>query len=211
MKYSIVEVKEEIKKRGNQFRRQVISCKDKVAKLAHPFISDRSVILVNSKSTIVYKTLCEAAQSHKRFTVFVTQSSVDNSGEIMLEWLKKKGIECNLILDSAIGYYMEKVDLVLTGAEGVLENGGIINKIGTYPLALCAKAMNKPFYVLVESFKFARLYLLNQDDIPQRIKCKHSANPIVDYTPPAFITLLLTNLGSLTTAAVSDVLMQLYL
>jgi translation initiation factor eIF-2B subunit alpha len=54
------------------------------------------------------------------------------------------------------------VDLVLLGAEGVVENGGVINKLGTYQIALCAKSLNKPFYVAAESYKFARLYPLNQ-------------------------------------------------
>jgi translation initiation factor eIF-2B subunit alpha len=51
---------------------------------------------------------------------------------------------------------------VLLGAEGVVENGGVINKLGTYQIALCAKALNKPFYVAAESYKFARLYPLSQ-------------------------------------------------
>ena len=54
------------------------------------------------------------------------------------------------------------VDLVLVGAEGVVENGGVINKLGTYQIALAAKCLNKPFYVAAESYKFARLYPLNQ-------------------------------------------------
>lgn len=55
-----------------------------------------------------------------------------------------------------------RVDLVLVGAEGVVENGGVINKLGTYQIAMCAKSLNKPFYVAAESYKFARLYPLNQ-------------------------------------------------
>jgi translation initiation factor eIF-2B subunit alpha len=46
--------------------------------------------------------------------------------------------------------------MVLVGAEAVAENGGIINRAGTYTTALCAKALRKPFYVFAESFKFAR-------------------------------------------------------
>lgn len=51
------------------------------------------------------------------------------------------------------------------GAEGVMENGGIVNKLGTYQVAIIAKALDKPFYVAVESYKFARMYPLNQRDI----------------------------------------------
>jgi translation initiation factor 2B subunit (eIF-2B alpha/beta/delta family) len=54
------------------------------------------------------------------------------------------------------------VDLILVGAEGVVENGGVINKLGTYGIALAAKQLNKPLYVAAESYKFARLYPLNQ-------------------------------------------------
>jgi translation initiation factor eIF-2B subunit alpha len=34
---------------------------------------------------------------------------------------------------------MEEVDMVLSGAEAVVENGGIINRVGTYTTAICAK------------------------------------------------------------------------
>ena len=52
--------------------------------------------------------------------------------------------------------------MVLVGAEAVVENGGVVNKLGTYQIALCAKACDKPFYVAAESYKFARLYPLTQ-------------------------------------------------
>ena len=45
------------------------------------------------------------------------------------------------------------MDLVLLGAEGVVENGGVINKLGTYQIALAAAAHNTPFYVAAESYK----------------------------------------------------------
>ena len=47
----------------------------------------------------------------------------------MCQNLRKLGVSCTLILDSAIGYVMEQVDMVMVGAEGVAESGGIINKV----------------------------------------------------------------------------------
>lgn len=44
------------------------------------------------------------------------------------------------------------------------------SQIGTYQMAVCSKAHNKPFYVVAESFKFVRLYPLNQQDVPDRFK-----------------------------------------
>jgi translation initiation factor eIF-2B subunit alpha len=135
----------------------------------------------------------------------------------MHQHLKDEGIPSILILDSAVGYIMEKIDLVLVGAEGVMASGGIINKVGTYTMAVCAKELHKPVYVVAESFKFAKTYPLNQKDVPDEFKypasnlsrdlsCQH---PMVDYTPPAYITLLFTDLGILTPSAVSDQLIQL--
>ena len=116
---------------------------------------------------------------------------------------------------------MHSVDLVLVGAEGVVETGGIISKLGTYTIAVAAKAHNKPFYVAAESYKFARLYPLNQRDLPLEAKPLDLGpllpprvavdNPSRDYTPPQYISLLVTDLGVLTPAAVSDELIQLYL
>lgn len=173
-------------------------------------------ILVHSFSRVVLFTLIEAHRLNKRIFVYVTQASPVNSGELMHQRLKEEGIRCRLITDSAIGFFMDKVDVVLVGAEAVAKNGGIINQIGAYPLAVCAKAVNKPFYVLVESYKFSKLYPLKQEDIPKHLQFRDNAVvdeetcSVVDYTPPQFVTLLITDLGPLATAAVSDVLMQLY-
>lgn len=47
----------------------------------------------------------------------------------MCQNLTQMGVSCTLILDSAMGYVMEQVDMVMVGAEGVAESGGVINKV----------------------------------------------------------------------------------
>lgn len=47
----------------------------------------------------------------------------------MCQNLTDLGVSCTLILDSAMGYVMEQVDMVMVGAEGVAESGGVINKV----------------------------------------------------------------------------------
>ncbi len=142
------------------------------------------------------------------------------------------GIPTRLITDSAVGVVMESVDLCLVDAEGVMENGGIVNKVGTYQTALVASALSKPFYVAVESYKFARMYPLSQKDTLQMSKTSGRTTgaaavwclgldgalaekitvdlPTVDFTPAKLITLLFTDLGVLTPAAVSEELIRLY-
>lgn len=114
---------------------------------------------------------------------------------------------------------MEQTDMVIVGAEGVVENGGIVNSVGTYTAAVLAQAMKKPFYVAAESYKFARLYPLTQRDVPQtHMELERpssttnlsTTNPFFDYTPPGYISLMFTDLGVLTPSAVSDELIKLY-
>ena len=44
-------------------------------------------------------------------------------------------VAVKLIMDRAVAFYMEFVDIVLVGAEAVVESGGIINKARVAPLA----------------------------------------------------------------------------
>ena len=138
----------------------------------------------------------------------------------MCRALEDLKVPCTIVLDSGVGYIMERVDMVLVGAEGVVESGGIINKLGTYTVALAAKAHGVPVYVAAESFKFARLFPLSQRELPMERKGFSLSpllppsvaveNPSRDYTPPQYLDLLFTDLGVLTPAAVSDELIQLY-
>ena len=93
-----------------------------------------------------------------------------------------------------------------------------MNQLGTYSVSLIAKSLNKQVYVFAESFKFVREYPVSQEDLPNEYLYPPSnrgdletGSPLVDYTPPALISLLFTDLGIITPSAVSDELINLYL
>lgn len=166
------ECKKSLIQRGNIYLNAMELARQKISGTCQSFIRDGSIILTHARSRTVLRALQDAAAS-KRFEVYVTESCPDKSGYEMKKELQLKNIPCTVILDAAVGYIMEKIDLVLVGAEGVVESGGIINKIGSYSMAVCAHTMNKPFYVLAESFKFVRLYPLNQQDVPNHLKVNY--------------------------------------
>lgn len=66
---------------------------------------------------------------HQHFSVLVAEGRPEGAGFQAAEALARKGVPVTVVLDSAVGYHMEVADLCVTGAEGVLENGGIINKV----------------------------------------------------------------------------------
>ncbi|KAB1255724.1 Translation initiation factor eIF-2B subunit alpha [Camelus dromedarius] len=183
--------------RGEIFLQRISLSRNKIADLCHTFIKDGARILTHAYSRVVLRVLEAAVAAKKRFSV-----------KKMAKALCHLNVPVTVVLDAAVGYIMEKVDLVIVGAEGVVENGGIINKIGTNQMAVCAKAQNKPFYVVAESFKFYKADTLKSAQTGQDLREEH---PWVDYTSPSLITLLFTDLGVLTPSAVSDELIKLYL
>lgn len=206
--------------RGMHFAETSTKARQTIAELGSRFIRANSTVLTHGYSRVVLKVLQQAFSSGLQFSVIVTEGRPDSTGIKMAQKLDAEHIPVTLVLDSCVAYIMDRVDMVLTGADAVVENGGIINKLGTYGIALAAQAASKPFYVAAESYKFARLYPLGQADLPEERKPLDVApqlpsranviNPSRDYTPPQCISLLVTDLGVLTPAAVSDELIQLY-
>lgn len=195
-----------------------------IAEIGHSFIQEGNTVLIHGISRVVTALLLRAAKNTD-FNVIVTEGKPGPAGTEHAAALSQAGIPTRMITDSAVGVTMEQVDMCLVGAEGVMENGGIINKVGTFQIALVAAALQKPFYVAVESYKFARLYPLCQRDVLKMMQssdggaspAKHEVSdglvmdvPNVDFTPAKRITLLFTDIGVLTPAAVSDELIKLY-
>jgi translation initiation factor eIF-2B subunit alpha len=185
------EWKAKILARGERFVAEAHLRREKIGQIGLKFIKNDTTILIHSYSRVVMHLLQKAAESGIQFNVLVTESRPSAAGfvfhlfnalysrERVLAELQSLDIPTQIILDAAVGYYIEKVDMILVGAEGVVESGGIINQIGTYQIAVVAKAARKPFYVVVESFKFARLFPINQYDLP-RPKSTHNEDGFLE-------------------------------
>ncbi|KAG4304032.1 hypothetical protein PORY_002555 [Pneumocystis oryctolagi] len=151
---------------GKLFVERARECRDKIASIGSKFIRDGIVVLVHSHSRNVTALLLKAASKNIKFSVYVTESRPTGLGIITSRILSEAGIPTAIVLDSAVGYLIQKIDIVLVGAEGIVENGGIINYIGTSQIATLAKTANKPFYAVAESHKFVRMFLFSQYDLP---------------------------------------------
>ncbi len=91
-----------------------------------------------------------AAAEGKVLRVYADETRPVLQGARLTAWeLLREGIPCTLITDNMAGYLMKKgeVDLVIVGADRIAANGDTANKIGTYGLAVLARAHKIPFYV----------------------------------------------------------------
>lgn len=156
---------------GKLFVERAKQSREKIASFGKHFIRDGATVLTNGGSRVVGALLRRAAESSTiRFKVIYIVPSSHSSdaaeGDQTVSDLRAHNVPVATISDSAVAYSLGKVDMVIVGAEGVVENGGIISRMGTYQMGLLAKSKGKPFYVVAESHKFVRLYPLSQFDLP---------------------------------------------
>jgi len=174
-------------------------------------ISSGDRIATCSYSSAVMATLKEAKAAGKNFEVVVGRAGASASGEITARQLADAGIPVTFVNDTAIGLFISKVDLCFIGADRVCADGGVVNAVGSYLVALAARADDIPFYVLCETLKFDRRcssskadleyktpsQLIKAGRLPGEVKVSY---PQYDITPAEMVTAIVTELGHLSPA-----------
>ncbi len=115
----------------------------------------------------------------------------------------ENGLEVELATDGALPAAVERADLVLVGADQILADGSLVNRAGTFPLALAAKRFEVPFYAVCQRLKLAGRKEASIEEHPAdlageappgaRVSC-----PLFDVTPPDLLDAVLTETGRLT-------------
>ncbi len=114
-----------------------------------------------SLATAYYGTalapLYTAHEKGRRFRVYADETRPLLQGSRLTAWeLHRSGIEVTVLCDNTAGTLMKsgQVDLVIVGADRIAASGDTANKIGTYPLAVLARAHGIPLYVAAPSSTF---------------------------------------------------------
>jgi ribose 1,5-bisphosphate isomerase len=139
---------------SKEFLKSLQKSVEEIAKMGSNRISSSSKILTHCHSSTVNYALKRAKDDGKIFEVICTESRPVFQGRITARELLKSGIKTTMIVDSAVRFFMNEVDMVLVGADAITSEGNIVNKIGTSLVALAAHEARTPFYVLSELLKF---------------------------------------------------------
>ena len=129
-------------------RRAVTDCAAHAARLLGP---GRTVMTHSLSSTVV--AVCRQLKD-AGLRMIVTESRPLGEGRQLAERLSAWNVPTTYITDAQMGLFVAQADAVLVGADSVLADGAVVNKAGTYPLALAARDRGVPFYVCCESFKW---------------------------------------------------------
>ncbi len=98
--------------------------------------------------------IIRAYESGKKIRVYVGETRPLFQGARLTTWeLQKYGIDVVLITDNAAAFVMQqgKINIVIVGADRIVANGDVANKIGTYNVAVLADRHKVPFYVAAPS------------------------------------------------------------
>jgi methylthioribose-1-phosphate isomerase len=153
----------------------------------------------------------------RRIQVIADETRPLLQGSRLTAWeLSRAGIPTTVIADNMAASRLRRGDVtcVIVGADRIAANGDVANKIGTYPLALAARAHAVPFYVAAprSTFDFA-----TPDGAAIPIEERHADemrhpggatrptapaaaavwNPAFDVTPAALVSGYLTDAGLL--------------
>ncbi len=200
------EIRSNIKTRAERFVRRSHEAAVNIAEYGGKRINEGDTILTHCNSSLAIGAIVYAWEQGKKINVIATESRPKLQGLITVRELAEKDIPVTLIVDSAVRYFMQKVDQVYVGADTVASNGAVINKIGTSQIALCADEARVPLTVCAESYKFSKDTVFGEKvEIEERdpseivdttefpgVKVR---NPVFDATPPDYIDAIITEEG----------------
>ena len=154
-----------------------------------------------------------ALEGGKKCAVFADETRPWLQGARLTAWeLLQDGIPVTLLPDAAAASLLSsgRIGCVVVGADRIARNGDTANKVGTYPLALAARAAGVPFYVaapvstldlraasgreipIEERGPEEVTHLKGQRVAPEGVQV---FNPAFDVTPAAYVAAIITEKG----------------
>ena len=170
-----------------------------------------------SLATVDYGTalgvIRAAHEEGKSLRVYADETRPFLQGSRLTAWeLMQDGIPVTLITDNMAGYLMRsgKIQVAIVGADRVTANGDVVNKIGTYSVAILAKAHGIPFYAALP-LSTIDMSLATGDEVPIEERNPREVthildvqvapdgvdvlNPAFDVTPHEYVAGIITERG----------------
>lgn len=139
----------------------------------------------------------------KRPKVWVLETRPRRQGLLTMWEARKAKLDATLVADTVAGWLMKtgRVQAIVAGADRIAANGDTANKIGTYQIAVLAKAHGVPMYVAAPMSTFdpntpdgagIAIEERNSDEVAPGLP---AYNPAFDVTPARLITAYITDAG----------------
>jgi len=179
--------------------------KDIAANGLNFFKKKKYTILTHCHSSEALSVIKALKRSGKKVSVIATETDPLGQGVKTAKEMASARIPITLIIDSAVGYFMPNIDMVIVGTDSMRKEG-VVNKIGTKLYAIAAKEHKKPFYVVGNTLKLDKRKefeieqrsakeVYNELVKPGQLKGVKIMNPAFDITPWRFVSKVITEQG----------------
>ncbi|MBN1401120.1 MAG: hypothetical protein JXA74_09800 [Anaerolineae bacterium] len=174
-------------------------------------------ILTYSRSSTVVRILSALAGRRRGLCVLCGEGRPMLEGQTLASELGWAGIQVRLGVDMALFGWLPEATALLLGADSLMVTG-LVNKLGTAPLARAAYDLEIPVIVATTTDKFLpNDYVIRQnlrDGDPDEIMPVSSENitvlnPYFDVTPLDVLTAVITEKGVLWGSELADVLSRI--
>ncbi len=152
-----------------------------------------------SNSFTIQKIFEKYKSDGNDFSLTICESRPMFEGGILAENLAKSGIKINLITEAQMAHFMDESDCAIIGADKILKNGNVINKVGSRILAISAKHFNKPFYVISSKNKKVNTNIFEESEKEKTeiYSCKNNmikiTNKYFEEIESTYITKIITD------------------
>ena len=218
---SIPQIKSALLKEAQKILSDDIKTCKSIGKFGAELLPNRANILTHcnagSLATGDYGTalgiIRAGVEARKKITVYADETRPLLQGARLTVFeLLEDGIDVTLVCDSTAAFLMQqsKINMIIVGADRIVRNGDVANKIGTYGLAVLARHHNIPFVVAapLSTFDFSlesgRDITIEERSADEVINCGSKLvapedvkvyNPAFDITPHYLLHAIVTEKG----------------
>lgn len=142
--------------------------------------------------TIIGAVIRASKRENKKFNVICTETRPFLQGaRLTASCFAEEGFDTTVITDNMVADLMSKgkIDLFTSAADTITEDGSVVNKIGTFQIALLAKYFNVDYYVTgipdrgKETLDDVKIEMRDPEDILTLNGEKHTQKDVKGYYP----------------------------
>jgi len=203
-----------------QLTERLKEIQEEIVKNGAKLIKSGMKIFTHCHSSSVAEIFKEAKKRGKKFQVFLTETRPSCQGRTTAQELTRAGIQSTMVVDSAAAFIISKEDktpisLILLGCDAIYPQKGVLNKIGSYGIALAAYQAKIPLYIagslLKTSLKPLPIEQRKSEEIwarkPRNLKILNLAFDLVPYK---FITGMITEFGIIKPEKIAELVKKHY-
>jgi translation initiation factor eIF-2B subunit delta len=176
--------------------------KHEAATNAAAYLEDGQTVLTHDYSSTVLEAVEVATQDGKFLEAYVTEARPRYLGRKTARRLAAMDrVEAHLLADSAAGYYMDAVDVVVVGMDCIVGDT-LYNRVGTFPIAATAARCDVPVVVvgsaaklIEDEFVFENEFRSPSEVMREPAEGFSVENPAYDATPVDLVDAVITDEG----------------